>query len=229
MVALSSFFPYSCLVSAICLKHGTPYCRCLCVLYVPPSQPAGLLLEPANNVEAGGVRRINTFSWTRSSKQGSGKASTDKGLKETRRYAHSNVEMACGGEESGAVVPSEHDSRVEPLDSGASHKKKSPSISIEPESNLELSLDLTVSQMAVETEDTLTARALGSNDTREGVIVYSDDESLDGDLPPVETGKERAQEEEVTQLHKDEKQMDEKEGATADQPLEQVSESEQCL
>ena len=198
-------------------------------MYICPSQPAALLLEPANDVEAGGVRRINTFSWPRSSKQGSGKASTGEGLKETRQYAHSNVEMACGGEESGAVAPSKHDSPAEPSESQASHKKKSPSISIEPESSLEFSFDLTVSQMAVETEDTLTARALGSNDTREGVIVYSDDESFDGDLPPVESGKETVQEEEVTQLHKDEKQMDEKEGATTDQPLEQVSKSERRL
>ena len=80
-------------------------------------------------------------------------------MKETRRFAQSNVEIPCGEEESGMVAPSEHVSRVDPTRSEASHKKKSPSISIEPESNLELALDLTVSQMAVETNDTLTARA----------------------------------------------------------------------
>ena len=170
------------------------------------------------------MSRANTYSWPRSSRQGSGKTSPGKDLKESRRFTHSNTEIPCREGESDSITLTELHTQTDPTQSGLYRKKKkSPSISIEPESNLEL--DLTVSQMAVETNDTLTARAFGSNDTREGVIVHSDDESIDGDVAPIEGGKEVMQEEEegTTQLHEGEEQVDEKEGATADQPSEQVS------
>ena len=183
--------------------------------------------EPANNVKAGEVLRTNTVSQSQPSKQGSGKTSTGEGLKENRQFTYSNVDMTHGGKESGAVASSQQDSRVEPAKSEAYHHEN-PSISIKAKRNLELSLVLTASQMAVETEDTLSARVSGFNDICEWVNVHSDDEGLYSDLLEVETGKERVQEVRATQLHKDKKQMDEKEGATTGQPLEPVSKSKLC-
>lgn len=57
-----------------------------------------------------------------------------------------------------------------------------PSISIESDTSLELTEELVTQAQDVEPYDALLARAAGSNNTREGVIIiHSDDESLDGE------------------------------------------------
>ena len=63
-----------------------------------------------------------------------------------------------------------------------SRKHNHPSISIEPNTSLELTEDL-LKESEVESDDIIMSRAMGSNNTGEGMIyVHSEDEeSIDGD------------------------------------------------
>ena len=103
--------------------------------------------------------------------------------------------ISGGKEDSGSPVsmeevevkskPNKSDDRLDWSSSRSSRSTTpTPAISIEPDGSLELTADMINSiDNEVITSDTLqSAKARGSNDTGLGVIIPSDDESIDGDV-----------------------------------------------
>lgn len=122
-------------------------------------------------------RRANTFSWPRGERpnvQYKDKENKEQSESDNSTPIHRDSQEGFESIKDTEVI-------VEELVKSKTRLSNSPSISIEPDTSLEFSNEMFDNSEEVESNDMFLSRAVGSNDTREGLVIYSDDESVDGD------------------------------------------------
>ena len=159
-------------------------------------------------------RRANTFSWPRGEKPNvQYKDKENKELSES-----SNSTPIHRDSQEGFESMKDTEVIVEELVKSKTRLSTSPSISIEPDTSLEFTNEMFDNSEEVESNDMFLSRAVGSNDTREGLVIYSDDESVDGDnllcdsvdivlQVPTEDEEEEEEKEEEKEEGKEEKEV----------------------